>query len=480
MATATVEQVHRNGGPPHDYHLTDLGNSERFADRHAGEFLYCYPWNEWVAWTGKRWERDHEGRATRAGIELVREMYGEAEKLSDSAARKALVDHARRCEGERRIVGMLALARADVRMVALPESFDSDATRNLLCVENGTLDLTSFELGPHRSQDRMMKLAGTRFDPEMHSDHWQRFVERVLPDPDVRAYVQMFAGYCLTGETGEQVFGVLQGPGANGKSTYLEVQRRVLGDYADKAEFETFLEGKQQHKGGARSDILALQGRRLVTAIEASGGRRLDVGVVQEITGQDAVTARGNYDRSETTFRPQLKLLLAVNHRPKVRRSTEALWRRLVEIPFEVVIPPAERDRGLLDRLCEPDELAGILNWAVAGCQAWRMARLKAPQAISEATQRYRETQSAVRGFLDDRAVLEPRAFTPSTVLRQAYREWCETNDELALDDKEFSAAMEDVGLQSSRQRMPGVQRTGTATRGWLGVRLLDLFSGVE
>ena len=62
------------------------------------------------------------------------------------------------------------------------------------------------------------------------------------------------------------------------------------------------------------------------------------------------------------TFYPTHKIWLGSNHKPAIRGTDYAIWRRVKLIPFTVQIPPAEQDPELPEKL--KAELPGILNWA--------------------------------------------------------------------------------------------------------------------
>jgi len=454
---------------------TDMGNAERLATRHARELRYCHPWRSWVIWDGRRWARDRTGEAVRRAKETVRSLYGEAAALGEEAARRDLAKHALRSEEQRRIAGMMELARSDERISLLPEILDADGTHYLLNVLNGTLDLRTGVLSLHQPGHYITKLAPVRYDPAVTCSAWEGFLARVVPDPEVRAFLQRFAGYALTGDTSEQAFCLLYGTGANGKSTFLETLKALLGDYAHKADFETFLEARaaRDRKGVPRVDLLELAGRRVVIAIETTEGRQLDATTVKELTGGDTLTARGLYHAELTSFRPQAKLFLAANHRPEIRDATEAIWRRVFEVPFTVTIPEAERDPGLPERLRQPGEQAGILNWLLEGCLAWQAAssppRLRPPQEVRRATHAYREDQDVIGPFLAARCVREPSARATGKILRTAYVAWCQESEEQELGEKVFSRALEEHGFRRERGR------DRNRTRGWVGIRLLDL-----
>ena len=90
-----------------DYHLTDLGNSQRFAEQHKEKIRYAHKWNSWLVYDGKRWARDEAGRSRALAKKTVVRMYKEAGRLHDEGGRKELADHAIRSESAGKIKSML-------------------------------------------------------------------------------------------------------------------------------------------------------------------------------------------------------------------------------------------------------------------------------------------------------------------------------------------------------------------------------------
>jgi putative DNA primase/helicase len=121
-------------------------------------------------------------------------------------------------------------------------------------------------------------------------------------------------------------------------------------------------------------------------------------------------------------FEPTHKLLLAANHKPGVRGTDIAIWRRIKMIPFTVTIPDSEKNPELPGKL--KTELPGILAWAVRGCSQWQEQGLKHPEEVEKATQAYREEQDSVGLFIDDQCRLDPSASVQSGVLFDAYQKW--------------------------------------------------------
>ena len=84
--------------------------------------------------------------------------------------------------------------------------------------------------------------------------------------------------------------------------------------------------------------------------------------------------------RGSFEFKPQATFWLVTNHLPRVKGQDYAIWRRLMLIPFTVLIPEDERDADLGLKL--QSEAQGILRWAVDGCAEWQQQGLNPPKVV--------------------------------------------------------------------------------------------------
>jgi putative DNA primase/helicase len=446
--------------PPAGYNLTDLGNAERFVRDHGEEVRYCYLWGKWLVWTGSRWQRDEAGRAHKLAKETVRSIYREASSAEDEDRRKALAKHATTSESEARIRAMLELSKSELPIS--PDELDADPW--LFNAPNGTVDLRSGNLREHRREDLLTKMAGTEHHPGATAPEWAAFLERVLPSEELRAFVQRAAGYSATGDTSEQCMFIDHGSGANGKSTFQEALASALGDYAMRAPTEMLM---TKRAGGVPNDVARLKGARFVAASETEEGRRLAESLVKDLTGQDTISAR--FMRAEWfDFRPTHKLWLSTNHKPEIRGTDPAIWRRIRLVPWSVSIPPAEQNRKLLEKLRE--ELPGILAWVVRGCLEWRREGLKAPDDVRRATAAYRTEMDVLGAFLQECCIADPESNVAAKDLYAAYKLWCDENGERAETQRRFGARLtERDGFERYRGGKSGGHR-------WRGLALLTLW----
>ena len=241
----------------------------------------------------------------------------------------------------------------------------------------------------------------------------------------------------------------------------------ALGDYAHAGTVELLL--GRHRPGAATPDVADLRGRRLVTVAETREDGRLAAERVKALTGGDPITARHLYAQP-FTFQPSHTTWLLTNHRPRVDDDGDAIWRRLLLVPFTVTIPEHERDPELGHRL--ELEADGILAWIVQGAADYLAHGLNPPASVRAATDEYRQTEDAFAAWLDECTELDPEAFTPTARLRASYAEWAKRNGSEELTSNAITERLTRRGSPAST-----LTRRNRA-RGWKGIRLLQEHDG--
>jgi putative DNA primase/helicase len=305
-----------------------------------------------------------------------------------------------------------------------------------------TFDLQSGESYAPRPSDYITKMAGCLCaSPETPHPVWTAFLERIAPDPELRAFLQRFVGYCLTGATNEHKFVFAYGTGANGKSTFINTISAIMGDYATVADVGTFIAAATERHP---TDVAKLHGYRLVVAQETEKGRRWDEPKIKSMTGGDKMTAR--FMRCDFfDFVPKFKLWIVGNHKPRLENVDEAMRRRMLLVPFTVQIPPEERDPNLPVKL--KAEWPAILRWAIDGCLEWQRKGLAPPKIVTDATDEYFDDQDIIKQWLEDRTEDGgPYAFTPTSELFTSWKEWCIERNLKPGTGNVFSDALVDRG----------------------------------
>ena len=446
-------KVHRLKRVGETRNLTDLGNAERFVDDHKRYARYCYKWGKWLIFDGTRWAVDDGGDVEHLMKETVRGIYAEAAMETDDAGRKQITDHARRSEARKRQTDALFLARSELAL--RPEQMDSDP--HLLNCANGTVDLRTGVLRAHDPLDYITKIAPVYYDVSTKAPTFEAFLERILPSWELRQFVQAVIGYAAIGVNTEEMLAILYGTGANGKSTLVNAVMEALGDYAIQAAPDLLMA-----KHGAHPTELAdLFGARFVAAVETDEGRRLNEGLVKQLTGRDKIKAR-RMREDFWQFDPTHTPILATNHKPEIRGTDHAIWRRLRLVPFDVQIPAAEQDKRLAEKL--RDELPGVLAWIVRGARIYQKVGLPETEQVRAATSGYREEMDTLAGFFADRCVIHAKARAGATALYNAYKDWCDEGGETRLTQTRFGRQLRERGFSSKKAQ--------TVT--WYGIGLRD------
>ena len=402
---------------PASFPETDAGNAELVASLYGDRVRYDHQRGRWLVWDQHRWTVDPDMALWRMAIDAARTRARAASDLPGDRSQAAF-KFAKASESTGKVEAMLKQLRA-VAPIA-DRGLGWDANPLLLGCENGIVNLSTGGLRAGRREDRITMTTGVVYDPAATAPRWERFMEEVFPDAGVREYVRLAAGYSITGITREQIWFLCYGTGANGKGTFIDAIRWAVGDYGHVMAFSTIEKGKEQ---SIPADMAALVSRRVVTASETEDGSRINDARVKSLTGQDPITARELY-HPQFTFTPELKLWLAVNHKPRVADDSEGFWRRVRLIPFTQAFTSDKRDDNLKETLRE--ELPGILAWLVRAAVDWHRKGLPVPPAIAVLNVEYRQDSDVLAPFITARCALVDQAEVGASKLYKVYKAWAE------------------------------------------------------
>ncbi|ORV20315.1 hypothetical protein AWB99_07185 [Mycolicibacterium confluentis] len=422
----------------------------RLQTAYVGRLLYLHGLG-WLYWDSKRWAPDDGGFAKRAVLDVM--AVALAESIVDQNLRKDVA----KCETANGIEGVLRVAAALDGFACTVGDLDADPY--LLNVANGTLDLRTMELRDHDPRDCITKVTHGAWDKAAHATAWARFIDQVQPDEQVRAYLQRVAGLSLLGKVAEHILPILTGTGANGKGTWYGAMLFTLGDYAAPADPDLFMAREGAHPTGQ----MDLRGRRFIVVSESDEGRRLAEATMKRLTGGDTIKARYVH-RDLVEFTPSHTAFLVTNHLPKVSGDDPAVWRRLRVIPFDVVIPPEDRDPHLDEKL--QAEADAVLGWAIAGWNAYRANgdKLAEPPQVLAATGDYQRDSDAVARFIDEEcSTSSPVLKATTTDLFNAWDRWRSADGAEQLSQKAFGQALDKRGYPAGKPSNGKRWRSGIA-----------------
>ncbi|MEP7284528.1 MAG: phage/plasmid primase, P4 family [Chloroflexota bacterium] len=242
---------------------------------------------------------------------------------------------------------------------------------------------------------------------------YAKFLSELWANPDYEPFVQRLSGYAATGLTNERKIFVYHGAqGQNGKTVLMNTLNFVLGEYMDKGASDILIEKKYNSGGSsAQPQIVNMLGRHIMCFSETRQGARLDAATVKELTGGDGISTRRLYGET-FTISAIPTLFLLTNHLPHISSEDNALWYRMVLVPFEMsyVDNPTKPHERLADQFLEEKlkaETSGILAWLVKGFMEYSKRGLDVPESIKNEAKKYKDSEDAVGTFLVEYTVNE-------------------------------------------------------------------------
>jgi len=464
----TEDAVHT---PPDDLILanlpkSDLGNARRLLMR-MGDGLRFVPRLGWRSWDGQKWASDDEGEsgAQRAAHDTADAIYAEVEAIDAKGKyeteepkdfEKRLALHRRWAADSGNAGRTRAMLAQLENYVRLPrDQWDKDELT--LNVRNGTLKFTKTEDGmdtvlhKHCRSDFCTQIAGCDYDKDAKAPMWDKHLELCIPDPERRAYFQRFMGYCLTGFVSEQMFLIMQGGGADGKSTTINALAHMMGGYSMQVDIKSFIQNDFRGGADASPDIARLAGpARFVSLSEPKRGAKLDESAIKTMTGGDKITAR-KLRQDIFEFFPVYKMAMPCNPLPIITSSDHGTWRRIKLMEWVHRISDADKDWDIDAKLRA--EAPGILNWAIEGLSDWLHERLNEPMCIRRAVQTYKGESDPITLWMEERCEVGHKAGREElSVLYDDYEAWSEKNSLNAIPSRAFSANLTTRQMKSDRQ----------------------------
>ena len=434
--------IPRNWAPA----FSDVDLARRFISRHRPVVRYVATRKKWMIWNGKRWATDEREYVH----ELIRQVCCDA---AAELVRSKSSTQARSICSSRTIAAVERIAARNSAIAATVDKFDQEML--YLNTPDGIVDLRDgsiYKAEPWWHLSRMTKVGPA--DPKESSSRWQKALDEWTDgDTMLQGYLQRIAGYCLSGSTKERAVFVLHGPRNDGARIYLETLVHLLGTYAITMPMETFLWSTYARHP---TEIAALQGRRLVAAIEAEIDKKWDTSRLLALTNGNRVTARvmhGDFFEYE----PTAKLMFLAISLPSIDNATEEVRQLFHMIPFPGSVP---RDPTIHPNDLLYSERSAILRWAVDGHEWYKTIGLAAPSAAIQATRDYVQIADPVNAWLADHCIRDPAAITPMRALWHSWSCWCrEGREEQIISQQRFAKHLMQRGFTRYRKNSGVVYR---------------------
>lgn len=200
------------------------------------------------------------------------------------------------------------------------------------------------------------------YDPSARCPKFKDALREWVPDKSARKTLQEFVGYALDSSTARfEKMLLLVGPTDTGKTVFLDVIERLFG-------CEHTASQSIQYLANQRWGVDKIVGKPINIRHDLDTNVIKRTGMVKELASGNPMNAEAKHG-DPYKARPTAKHFFSANQVPRRDSPKDAFYNRWLTIRFNQQIPEDDQNEDMKDELTTPDELSGILNWAVKGFQ---------------------------------------------------------------------------------------------------------------
>lgn len=412
--------------------------------------------NEWYEYDRHRWRKCSEANSLRMQIvEDVRsEYYNYREHLcrqqrnADDERRAKLEEQIKRTGA---VIANLLTVRFHDKLIKACKPYMNesqfydkiDMNRNLFACENGVLMLDQHLFRPGNPEDYLTKTCGYDFinytpnHPDIETI--ENLLRTIFPNENRRRYFLDICTMMLGGKNTHKKFVIFTGHGNNGKSVLFDLIHHTFGEYAGKFPRD-LLVGRQNTSSAARPELARTKGRRVMTTQEIAVNEKINIGVLKELTGNDAFYARTLFEEGGEII-PMFTMLLQCNELPNLPSGDPASWNRIRVLLCESTFddnPPEDVDDQILQNHYQSDPELGQRIPDLAPAFLWMLFnrypefsknKLVEPKEVMADTEQYHSESNSYYLYCKECIEDAPKTeyISASQVLSE-YRGWFKEN----------------------------------------------------
>jgi putative DNA primase/helicase len=339
---------------------------------------------------------------------------------------------------------LLASVYALAQYTVARRDTDFDASSDYLVCRNGTLHIPTRTLGPHDPKLYITTGVNYDYDPDATAPAWERYLEWLVEQcgADVVEFLQEFAGLALTLEMKYEVAIWLVGKMGGGKSTFIEGIRAALSDRVSRLGLSDVAR--------SRFALTSLPGKTLATCTEQPSDFIAQTDMLNAIISGETITVERKFEHP-FDFNPTVKLLWAMNEKPRVADPNNGIFRRvhIINIP---PIDDADKDVTLKPRI--QLEGPGILNWCLDGwARLTHRGYFIKPLSVVQASYEFQLSSDLCALFMDECMERDPQPLAPtmrerSGDLYKSFKQWAIDNGHKPLSSHRAAERWQALGLE--------------------------------
>jgi len=252
-----------------------------------------------------------------------------------------------------------------------------------LCYKNGVLDVVKNKLLPFSPEYNFTTKMNIDYIPTADCPQIKKFINETFYDEEVPVIQEWFGFHLYKKHFIKKVMLVF-GEKDTGKTIFLNLLTAFVGEH---------------NKAGISLQGISKGERFVLAFLKDKFANIYDDLKQQDIndTGGMKMATGGGYVTGEYKFGDVFEFLIyakntfSCNKIPEIKITDMAYYDRFIPLPCDNVIPKAEQDTFLIEKLTSPEELSGLLNWALEG-----LTRLLKNSSFS-----YKKTAEEIKAIME-------------------------------------------------------------------------------
>jgi putative DNA primase/helicase len=327
-----------------------------------------------------------------------------------------------------------------------------------LVVVNGVLDVENRQVCPFTSDRFYLTAIPVTYDEKAECPKALEFLGQVVGERLLPLMQELF-GYCLFQDYPFHIAFMFVGEGKNGKSTLQKLLAAFLGK--ENVSHETL-----QDLCYNRFSKSQLYGKLANLCADIPTTPLFHTGNFKMLTGGDPMSAEHKF-KNPFSLTNYAKLVFSCNQVPETKDDTDAFYRRWTIIPCNNVFSGDKCDPHILDKLTTPQELSGLLNWALAGLKRLLETNtFTGNEDFEEQRKQYIRKSNSSKAFIEECLSYDPdcSAIIPEAELYQRYIAFC--------NDNELPSSKKAVLTQNINQYLAQAKQTTARIDGRAGIHV--------
>lgn len=335
------------------------------------------------------------------------------------------------------------------------------SSTNLIAFRNGVLDIATGELLPFSYEHIITNKINWDYNPNAYDEFADATLNRIAcDDAEIRLLLEEIIGSCFYRSNtlaGGKAF-ILTGEGANGKSTFISILNKILGN-----ENISSLDLKNLSE---RFSTVRLYKKLANLGDDISEEFNSDVSTFKKVVTGDRIDAEEK-GQPKFEFNPYCKLVFSANTIPRIKDKTGAAIRRMLIVPFNAKLTKEtlgdDFDPQIKWKLQKQEAIEYFIKLGIEGLKRVLENRkftssIKVQKEIEEYEERNNPVLSFIKECEDDDFGIENE---PLNDVFRRYQEFCIRNGYTSLAKNEFSKQIQrNMELTTIRKTISGVKTT--------------------